>query len=328
MSSAVKIIQINDKTRLDNFIGGQKHSQFLQSWEWGEFQQKVSGLVWRIGVENDQGELVAAAKIIKKTLPMGKSYFYCGRGPEFKGGNWNDEAGKLLFGEMARLAAEEQIMFLRFDPTFSVTDLDFEAVKTQDVQPSTTLVLDLDKSEEDLLKEMHQKTRYNIKLAEKKGVKIIEGDADRFEDFWGLMAQTSDRDEFSTHGRSYYQAMLTLPKEFLKLFFAEYQGKPLVGNIMVFFGDTASYIHGGSASENREVMAPHLLQWHTIRMAKQLGFRFYDFYGISEHRWPGVTRFKQGFGGREINYPGTFDVVYDESWYSIYKMVRKVRRSF
>lgn len=324
----MKLIRIEDKLKLDNFVGGQKHSQFLQSWEWGEFQTKVSGLVWRIGVENDAGDLMATAKIIKKILPMGKSYFYCARGPEFKGGNWDNEAGKLLFDEIKRLALEEEVMFLRFDPTFSVTDLDFEAVKTQDVQPSKTLVLDLNKTEDDLLKGMHQKTRYNIKLAEKKGVKIIEGDASRFEEFWGLMAQTSDRDEFNTHGRSYYQAMLDLPKDFLKLVFAEYKGKVIVGNIVVFFGDTASYIHGGSSNEDREVMAPHLLQWHTIKLAKELGFRYYDLYGISEHRWPGVTRFKQGFGGREINYPGTFDAVYDQGWYSIYKMVRKVRRSF
>jgi len=324
----MKLIRIEEKKQLDNFVGGQKHSQFLQSWEWGEFQKQVSGLVWRIGVENDLGEIVATAKIIKKSLPMGKSYFYCGRGPQFKSSNWDNEAGKILFDEIKRLAAEEEAMFLRFDPTFSMTDIDFLTVKTLDIQPSKTLVLDLNKGEEDLLKDMHQKTRYNIKLAEKKGVKIVEADAGRFEEFWNLMAQTGDRDEFSTHGRSYYQAMLNLPKDFLKLFFAEHKDKVLVGNIMVFFGDTVSYIHGGSANENRELMAPHLLQWHTIKLAKQLGYRYYDLCGISEERWPGVTRFKEGFGGREINYPGTFDAVYDEGWYSIYKMVRKVRRSF
>ena len=324
----MKLITIESEKQLNDFVGGQKHSQFLQSWEWGEFQKQVSGLVWRIGVEDNSGEIIATAKIIKKSLPMGKSYFYCGRGPEFKGGNWDNQAGKILFDEIKRLAAEEGAMFLRFDPTFSMTDIDFLTVKTLDIQPSKTLVLDLDKSQEDLLKEMHQKTRYNIKLAEKKGVKIVEADVSRFEEFWTLMAQTGDRDEFSTHGRSYYQAMLNLPKDFLKLFFGEYKGKPLVGNIMVFFGDTVSYIHGGSANENRELMAPHLLQWHTIRLAKELGYRYYDMCGISEERWPGVTRFKEGFGGREINYPGTFDAVYDEGWYSIYKMVRQVRRSF
>lgn len=324
----MKLIRIEEKSQLDNFVGGQKHSQFLQSWDWGDFQKKVSGLVWRIGVENDQGEVVATAKIIKKSLPIGKSYFYCGRGPIFKNGNWDNEIGRIIFTEIKRLAAEEGAMFLRFDPTFPITLIDFLTVKTLDIQSSKTLILDLDKSEVDLLNAMHPKTRYNIKLAEKKGVKIVEATIGRFDEFWSLMAETGDRDEFSTHGRSYYETMLTLPSDFLKLFFAEYKEKTLVGNIVVFFGDTVSYIHGGSSNENRELMAPHLLQWHTIKLAKQLGYRYYDFCGISEERWPGVTRFKAGFGGREINYPGTFDAIYDEGWYSIYKMVRQVRRSF
>ena len=75
-------------------------------------------------------------------------------------------------------------------------------------------------------------------------------------------------------------------------------------------------------------MAPHLLQWHAIKLAKANGQKYYDFHGIDEARWPGVTRFKLGFGGFEVNYPGTFDLVYDPGWYSIYKMVRKVRRTF
>jgi len=323
----MELITITDKEQLDHFVGTQKHSQFLQSWEWGEFQEKVSGIVWRIGVVRG-GRLFASAKIIKKQLPMGKSYFYCARGPVFRGGNWDDEVGKVLFEEIKRLAADEGVMFLRFDPIFSVVEFDMPLVKTIDVQPSKTWVLNLNATEEEIMKNMHQKTRYNIKLAEKKGVKIVEAGPERFEEFWQLMSQTSERDEFNLHGRSYYQAMLDLDKNFLKLFFAEYKGKPIVANIMTFFGDAATYIHGGSANEDRDVMAPHLLQWHCIKLAKSLGIKYYDFHGINESQWPGVTKFKQGFGGREIDYPGTFDLVYDESWYSVYKMVRKVRRSF
>jgi len=97
----MKIIIINNKEELDNFVGSQTHSQFIQSWAWGEFQQKVSGQVWRVGVE-ENGELLASAKIIKKSLPMGKSYFYCGRGPIFAGNKWNREAAVLLFEEIKR----------------------------------------------------------------------------------------------------------------------------------------------------------------------------------------------------------------------------------
>jgi len=222
------------------------------------------------------------------------------------------------------------VMFLRFEPIyeFNVLDFSFPIFQTIDVQPSQTLILDLTKSEEEILQAMHQKTRYNIRLAEKKGVKIVEAGADRFEEFWQLLTSTGDRDDFNLHGRGYYQAMLKMDKSFVKLLFAEYQGKPLAGNLVIFFGDTATYIHGGSSNDNREVMAPYAMQWHTIKLAKQAGYKYYDFHGIDETKWPGVTRFKMGFGGQIVKYPGTFDLVYDEAWYNIYKMIRKVRRTF
>ena len=175
---------------------------------------------------------------------------------------------------------------------------------------------------------MHQKTRYNIRLAEKKGVKIVESGAARFEEFWQLLVSTGDRDEFNLHGRSYYQEMLKFDSNFVKLFFAESEGKLLAVSLVVFFGDMATYIHGGSANENREVMAPYALQWQMIKLAKQMNYKYYDFHGVDEVKWPGVTRFKFGFGAKQADYPGTFDLVYDQGWYNIYKMVRKVRRTF
>lgn len=323
----MQIIDITDQEQLDSFVGSQARSQFLQSWQWGEFQKKVSGVIWRIGVIDDD-KLLASVKLVKKQLPMGKSYFYCGRGPVFKGGVWHEEAGNMLFNEIKKLAQEESIMFLRFDPIFPLADFKYPVAKTIDVQPSKTMILDLSLSEDDILKKMSQKTRYNIKLAEKKSVKVVAADIKRFEEFWQLMASTSDRDEFNLHGRSYYKGMLELDSSFLKLFFAEFNGQPIATSLVSFFGDMATYLHGGSSNENRQVMAPYALQWQTIKLAKQLDYKYYDFHGIDEVKWPGVTKFKNGFSGLVVNYPGTFDLVYDQSWYSIYKMVRKVRRTF
>ncbi|MDD4271452.1 MAG: peptidoglycan bridge formation glycyltransferase FemA/FemB family protein [Patescibacteria group bacterium] len=364
----MKIIKITDKKQLNDFVAGNEHAQFLQSWEWGEFQREVSGFIWRIGVLEDDGQLLASAKLVKKQLPMGRSYFYCGRGPILKSrglevsnpvarlagvltkqpensperlAEKREEIINLLFNEIKKIAAEEGIMFLRFEPTweslsghiFSEAEIirhliDWQLTKTIDVQPSQTLVLDLTKSEEEILQAMHQKTRYNIRLAEKKSVKIVEAGAERFEEFWQLLASTGDRDNFNLHGRSYYQAMIKMDNSFVKLLFAEYQGKTLAGNLVVFFGDTATYIHGGSSNDNREAMAPYAMQWQTIKLAKQLGYKYYDFHGIDEVKWPGVTRFKMGFNGQAVKYPGTFDLVFDPGWYNIYKMVRKVRRTF
>lgn len=323
----MQIVNLTDEKQLNDFVGSQKRSQFLQSWQWGEFQAKVSGEVWRIGVL-DNGKLVASAKIISKDLPIGKKYFYCGRGPIFAGGAWTEVAGAMILKEIARLARAEDIMFLRFDPVFPLTDFKRSITKTIDVQPSQTIILDLSLSEAEILKNMHQKTRYNIRLAEKRGVKIVEADVSRFEEFWQLLTSTGDRDEFNLHGRSYYKNMLQLDRNFMKLFFAEFKGKPIATALVSFFGDTATYLHGGSANEDRDVMAPYLIQWHGIKLAKANGQKYYDFHGIDEAKWPGVTRFKKGFSGKEINYPGTFDLIYDQGWYSIYKMVRKIRRTF
>jgi lipid II:glycine glycyltransferase (peptidoglycan interpeptide bridge formation enzyme) len=322
-------IKINNKKQLNDFVGSQKHSQFLQAWQWGEFHKTVSENVFRVGVE-DGGKLIAAATIIKKALPMGKKYFYCPRGPIIDKSQiaTTKQIVELLYDIIKQMAQEEDAMFLRFDPTFQITDYQLPIVKTIDIEPGQTLILNLEKSEPELLKGMHPKTRYNINLAQKRGVKIIEAGSDRFEEFWQLMCQTGERDNFRTHGISYYKEMLKADNDFIKLFFAEYKGKPISSIIVAFFGDTATYAHGASSNNDRNVMAPYLLQWHCIKSAKELGHKYYDFYGINAKRWPGVTRFKKGFGGKEVNYPGTYDLVFDKNWYSIYKMVRKVRRTF
>ena len=116
-------------------------------------------------------------------------------------------------------------------------------------------------------------------------------------------------------------------KLYLKLFLAEYQKEIIAGGIFAFFGQAVTYLHGASANQYRNVMAPHLLQWHLISLAKKLGYRHYDFFGINEVKWPGVTRFKKGFGGRVVEYPGTFDLIFQPAWYNFYKTGRRIRRN-
>lgn len=323
----MQIVNINNKEQLNNFVGEQRHSQFLQVWQWGEFHKVVNENIFRIGVENEQ-RIVAVATIIKKILPMGKFYFYSPRGPVIAEDEKKVETVELLFNTIKELAKQEGAMFFRFDPTFKLPETNFSIRQTLDIQPSKTLILNLSKNNSELLKAMHQKTRYNIKLAGKKGVKISEASIDKLDAFWQLMTETSDRDSFRSHGINYYKEMLKLDKDFIKLFFANYKNKLISAVVISFFGDTATYMHGASSNEHREVMAPHLLQWHSIKAAKELGHKYYDFYGIDEKKWPGVTRFKMGFNGKTTKYPGTFDFIFDQSWYSVYKMVRKVRRTF
>jgi peptidoglycan pentaglycine glycine transferase (the first glycine) len=326
----MEIIEIKDKNQLDDFLAEQKHSQFLQAWLWGEFQEKVAGKVFRLGVE-EGGNLVAVATIVKKFLPMGKNYFYCPRGPildfRFQISDFR-LAIESLFYEIKELARKEGAMFLRFEPEVECKLENWEIEKTLDVQPSKTLILDLKKGEEELLAGMHQKTRYNIRLAEKKKIKVVESGVEGFDKFWELMGQTSDRDNFRLHGIDYYKEMLKPDRNFIKIFFSRHKSEPISTGIFSFFGDTATYMHGASSDASRNLMAPYALQWEVIKLAKKMGYKYYDFFGIDEKKWPGVTRFKKGFAGKEINYPGTFDLAFDPGWYSVYKMVRKVRRTF
>lgn len=323
----MEIIYFKNKEEHDGFVGMQKYSQFLQSWQWGEFQSKVAGETLRLGIKKD-GEIIAAASFTKKKLPIGKSYYYCPRGPVINNSDFRFRILELLFNEIKKIAEDEKAIFLRFDPVFRIKDLNLPLQKTIDVQPSKTILMDLKEGEEELLKKMHQKTRYNIRLAEKKRVKIFEGDIKYFDSFWRLLNETTERDDFRPHGQDYYIEMLNSDPNFIKLFVAEYEGKIIASNIVSFFGDTATYMHGASSNEFRNVMAPYLIQWHVIKEAKKRGCRYYDFYGIDEKKWPGVTRFKSGFGGDNRHFPGTFDYVLDRGWYNIYGMVRKVRRTF
>lgn len=332
----MNIIEIEDREQLNNFLIKQKHSQFLQSWEWGEFQISNGNKIFRLGLEKN-GELISAITLIKKPLFLGKSYFYAPRfsiineGLRIK----NYKLYYFLFSEIKKIAKTEKCIFLRFDPVgkFQISDLPdrlagfrFQIKKTIDIQPAKTVILNLEKSGDELLKLMHQKTRYNIRLAQKKGVVVqeIKDVNSRFDEFWNLMQETEQRDGFRLHAKEHYRKILNL--DFLKLIGAFYENRLIAVNIVSFFGDMVTYVHGASSSKNRNLMAPYALQWETIKIAKQKGYKYYDFYGIDEKKWPGVTRFKKGFHGEEINYPGTFDLVFNFLQYKIYQVLRKLRR--
>jgi lipid II:glycine glycyltransferase (peptidoglycan interpeptide bridge formation enzyme) len=320
----MELIKIDSQRQLDQFVISQSDqygSEFAQSWIWGEREAAAGKNIVRWGVSRAD-RLLAVMTAIKKELPGGLFYWYAPRGP------LGDPAAiKFLLSELKKTAGG---MFLRCEPRLntidylsSVGDGRFKLVKTIDWQPKQSWVLDLDSSEADILGGMHQKTRYNIRLAEKKGVEIKES-AD-FEEFWRLINLTGERDSFRLHGREHYRRLLE-GNSAMKLYLAVYQGKNIAAGIFSFWGDKATYLHGASDNELRNLMAPYLLQWEMIKKAKKDAYKYYDFYGIDEKKWPGVTRFKLGFGGRRVAYPGTFDVVFCPIFYFIYNQLRRVRR--
>lgn len=308
----MEIVEIKSQKEWEN------GSQFLQSWQWGDFQEKLGRKIWRWAIKWE-GKTIAQALIIKHQLPLGLSYLYCPRGPFFYG-DYNEKAIELLIIKIKSIAKKEKAIFFRFEPLKEV-DFISPKLKVSSVQPSQTAILDLGVAEDEILKKMHSKTRYNIRLAEKKGV-IIEESED-IEIFWNLLKQTTQRENFKSHPFSYYQKLLNC--EFTKLYIAKYNNKILSAHLIIFFNQIVFYVHGGSSREFRQAMAPHLLHWHVIKRAKNMGYKFYDFWGIDEKKWPGFTKFKISFGGEKIVYPGTFDLPLSKFWYTLYRIGKAIR---
>lgn len=312
------VSQIN---QWNDFVNEKKPIQFLQSWQWGEFQQKLGRQIFRL--KGDWGEALVA----KYNLPFQKNYLYSPRGPILTRNNadFTQIDAENFLKEVAELARQEKSIFFRFElPVIGNWKLEIgNCRKVADVQPSQTTILDLSKSKEELLAKMHYKTRYNIRLAKRHGVKVREGRPEEIEIFLKLLYQTVRRNKFRPHPDNYYRQLLTIDPDFVKLYLAEYQERVLAANIYIFFGDTAFYVHGASSNEFKNVMAPYLLHWEIIKKAKESGYHYYDFWGIDAKKWPGLTRFKINFGGEIINYPGTFEIVFNQFWYQLYTISKK-----
>lgn len=328
--------------------------EFLESSLWLKVLGSENIEAKRFMVLDEHKNILALFLIIlKKIKPFG-FYFYSPRGPIIKGDlSLEDKilVWQFLNKEISRggffNSREESFnkikpLFFRFEPeknwpqeelgncpTSFSRKTSVCLKKTTDLQPAKTLMLSLLKSEADILQEMHQKTRYNLRLAEKKGVKIFESEnrEEDFLEFWRLMKLTGKRDVFGIHGENHYRNLLKDDfKENIKLFFAEYKGQKIAAAICLFFDKRVTYLHGASDDSFRNLMAPHLLQFQIIKKAKEENYLVYDFFGIDEKKWPGVTRFKKGFGGFEYEYAGTFDFIYHPFIYFLYNLLRKSRR--
>lgn len=286
----------------------------LQSWTWGEFQKSLNQNIHRFS--DDEFACLA----IETDLPMGKKYIYCPRGPV-------GQAQSAML-DLKKFEQDHSIIFSRLEPQQAM-DLP-RAIK--DIQPVHNWMLSLDKTEEELLIGMKPKTRYNINLAQRHGVTVREGDQADLLQFFKLMLETATRNGFKLHPQSYYLQMWDhLAPQNLKLLLASYKGEILAGVLLTMFGGTATYLHGGSSQKFKDTMAPYLLHWEGIKVAKKLGNTTYDFGGIAPdgenaHAWAGISRFKKGFGGLEVVYPGAFDLIYSPIWYNVYKQARLAKK--
>lgn len=291
-------------------------AETLQSSLWRRVSEaegkRVIFLAWQRGEK-----ILALAQILEGKNFFG-SFWYLPRGPVFFDSLDKDNLWQTIWQDLKREAKKEGITAIRFEPSNIEVGLINFAKKIKSIQPEQTLVLGLDLSEEKLLSAMQAKTRYNIRLAEKRGVVVEKGNLQDLNLFYRLLKITTKRDNFRGHSLEHYQKLISAGRPEIELYLAKKDGKLLAAGIFSFYGGRATYLHGASADIGRQHMAPYLLQWRMIQRAKILACRYYDFYGIDRKKWPGVTRFKLGFGGEKIRYCGTFIAVIDPCRYYLY----------
>ncbi|MDD4351942.1 MAG: peptidoglycan bridge formation glycyltransferase FemA/FemB family protein [Candidatus Gracilibacteria bacterium] len=342
--------ELKDSKEYRDFLAACPLATLQQSFSWADFQGHVPGRdkSFALAVRDESEKLVLTALVNKISLPLGRAYYYIQRGPLFANNlKDHEQAARVLFSALQQRAKKDKAIFLRIETPFQGSEKDlhpiFEFYKAHGFRkahahffPEHTLMIDLTKSETEILAQMKQKGRYNIRLAEKKGVEIIESkQLSDVEHFYNLLRETLRRDKFSGHNVKFYRDMLeVLGKQNLcSLFMAKYEDRILAANLVTFFKDTVTYYYGASSNQDRNLMAPYLLQWKTIQLAKQRGYKYYDFLGIapegaSKHPWLGVTEFKLKFGGARVSYLPAQEFVYHKVAYFFLIALKKLRNLF
>lgn len=300
----------------------------LQTQLWKEFREKTG--VKTIRVKNFQ--------LTVHPIPyIHYNIGYLPKGPDITSN---------ILEELRKIGEKEKCIFIQIEPNVEKNE---KAYNFKDLYPSAhplftryNFVLDLTKPEEELLKNMNQKTRYNIRLAQRKGVKVFEDNSDKaFNEYLKLTKETTQRQKFFAHNQSYHNIMWkTFRDTKLKndenfsphLLLGKYNGKTLVAWLLFVLKDTLYYPYGASSNEEREVMASNLMMWEAIKFGKRLGLKKFDMWGAANVKDPspdnpyyGFHRFKSGFGPRHVEYVGSFDFVINNKLYFLFKIADKLR---
>lgn len=321
------------------------HTHPLQGWPWAEFKSRWGwqALPLALSIGGNSWEAAAAALVLKRKIPrLPFSVLYVPKGPVL---DYHDvPLRRQVLAQLESLARRERAIFIKIDPevvmswgledervsplgTAVMRDLKARGWRLSDeqIQFRHTVELPLEATEEQLLAAMKQKTRYNIRLAARKGVTIRPGTPADFPVIAEMYAETAARDGFTIRPPAYYldgwttlyQAGMAQP------LVAEAEGRPIAAVILVHFGERAIYMYGASRNDERERMPNYLLQWEAIRWAKARGYAVYDFWGApdvfdeSDRLW-GVWRFKAGFNGEVVRFIGAWDFPARPLWYRVY----------
>lgn len=325
----LRIVSQNQKNQYNKLV-----SHVVQSWEWGEFRQSLGLPLLRYGIYKN-GKMTRAFQLTLHKIPFTSQFVgYMPKGPT---------PDKELSQALEIIGREHNCAYIKVEPNILAGHTPFKVYPTFQLSPKPlftkhNFLVDLTLSEEELQKNMHQKTRYNIRVAERKGVTVEERTDDKaFKIYLKLYFETTGRQNYLGHNESYHkkvwQTMRDAGMARVLIGFYEPKGsksnrsskkKPLTAWMLFNFKDTLYYPYGGSSIEHREVMSNNLVAWEAIKLGKKMGLKHFDMWGAASpdapptDPWFGFTDFKRKYGGKMVEYVGTYDLVFNELLYYVF----------
>ncbi len=328
---------IVDKKTWEDFLEKHNEANFLQSWYWGEFHERIGHKINRTGFFVG-GKLVG---VMLSIVERGRraTYLTVPGGPII---DWLDKQVVEAFVRAVRtLATENNCVFVRVRPQIEDStqsrkvfqNLNFR-VAPMHLHAELTSRLDINRTEEELLSNMRKATRYEIKKAIKLGIKVTDEHSDKMVNtFLKLQNNTAKRQKFVPFGEKFLTAQFEvfISNNLAKLYTAKLKNRILAQAFIIFYGKEAVYHYGASNAEGRHYPGAYLIQWEAIRQAKKRGMNVYNFWGVApsdsnSHRFAGLSLFKRGFGGQDFAYLPARDLVIDWKRYLFDYIIEKSRR--
>ena len=331
------------KKEYEEFLLGHERCNFQQSTRWAKVKNN-----WRneiVLAEDNNGKIIGSLSILIRKIPIFGNIMYSSRGPVC---DIHDPKVLEQITEGAKqIAKKYNAIALKIEPDIESKDQKFRKIVEkigykikddaknfrEEIQPRYVFRLNIKgKTEDEIFANFHPKTRYNIKLATKKGVKIKEGTKEDLKDFHKIMVETGARDGFIIRSLEYFEKMYDeLAPDYMKLLMAYYEDKPISGVIPIMYGNKTWYLYGASSNQHRNLMPNYLLQWKMIKMAIARKSDIYDLRGVSgvvdeKHPQYGLYRFKRGFGAEFTEFLGEIYIPFKPLKYNLYKFSERAFR--
>ncbi len=340
--------EISSRPEWDAFVQQQPHYSFLHAWEWGAFnaqqgdKAELQRPITRVGMY-EGATLIGVALLLEVGARRGK-FLFCPHGPLM---DWrNIHHAKAFIEYILDKGRKARAWFVRFSPLIPGDDAESQLPLVETgfrpaplhMHAEETWLLDISPDENTLLMGCRKTQRNLIRRADKDGVEIVQSDnVDDLSIFDDLYADTANRHDFVPYSVNYLRREFNAfhPEGRARLFFAKYEGEMISGAMILYYGKTAFYHHGASASKHHKIPGAYRLQWESILEAKRRGCTTYNFWGIApedkpDHPWNGLTFFKQGFGGYRIDYMHAQDRVLSPLYWMTYwiETERRKKRGF